>query len=161
MFYAHRGDWSPWEYRNGLQFDNRVWFWKARACANGQSLILKETNWDSGFGILGMDVLILGLVWMCWKGLVRDHPRLVVCMEIPVRLVEGSSAMEARQRQKCLSSEIEIAIVGKSLLRLVVFGRGISQSGTDPESAFWTSNQTGVQGMMSELILGSFFWQCL
>lgn len=79
------------------------------------------------------------LVWMCWlwKGLASGLYRLVVPMEIPVRLVEGSSAAEGKQSRRWFSSETEVGIDGTS--------KGITRgwwclgaSGIPAETGLWT-----------------------
>lgn len=83
-------------------------------------------------------------------------------MDLPVRLLEGSSAVEAKQRGKWLSSEMKIAIDGTS--EEESHKTGDVRERDFPEwncSRALDLHQTGVWGMMSELILGSSIWQCL
>lgn len=69
-------------------------------------------------------------------------------MEIPIRLVEGSSAVEAKQRGKWLNSEVELPLMAPtkmSHVRLAMFGRGIFLSRTAPETGLCTSTKLGLR----------------
>lgn len=127
MVYEYR-DGSPWEHRKGL--------WGRAPAKNGQNWSKQGTKRASGFVSLGLGVLAIGL----WKGLARGLCRLVVPVEIPVRLVEGSAAAEEKQSRRRFSSETEVGIDGTSkvitqrwCLVRVEFLRG-----TPPETGLWT-----------------------
>ena len=85
-------------------------------------------------------------------------------MKLPVKLVEGSSAVEAKQKGKWLSSEMEIAIDGTSEEESReagdVWERDFPEWNCSRNRAL-DLHQTGVWRMISEVILGSSILKCL
>lgn len=85
-------------------------------------------------------------------------------MEMSVRVIEGSSAVQAKQKGKWFGSEVVVAIDDISEDQLHrdgdVWEKATPYRNCSRKRAL-DLHQTEVQGIMPELILCSSIWQCI